>query len=290
MKRTLFLMLSVFLAAENVWAASADEELITPEIERAVAGSNQAMEESLQNMNRTLEKVMPEVAQTMSESMAQILGSLAPVMKAMEENGTFSKAASQMAREIEKNISEINASVLQNKTNAPARQMSGEKTPADNDIPSVLPGRQSVSAPQNAPDIPAERQNKNALHNRITAETDSRALKFTLEQDSELAAALTDYMDRLRGKTETAGLALRPLTGRDIPLSACIIEKINGSPFLICDCDKEKMTYLTGVTPDGFCLRLQTFGRSHKKEARKFAGGLPQNGGAAEKITLFPQN
>lgn len=59
-------------------------------------------------MNAAFEKVMPELARSMAQTMSQLLESITPVMQAMENNRTFSKASEQLSKDVARSVDELN--------------------------------------------------------------------------------------------------------------------------------------------------------------------------------------
>lgn len=105
MKRSLVLALSLIFASGT---AAAEERLINDDVEKALAQSSEQMNKSVEQMNAAFEKVMPELARSMAQTMSQLLESITPVMQAMENNRTFSKASEQLSKEVAKSVDELN--------------------------------------------------------------------------------------------------------------------------------------------------------------------------------------
>ena len=66
------------------------------------------MNKSVEQMNAAFEKVMPELARNMAQTMSQLLESITPVMQAMENNRTFSKASEQLSKDVARSVDELN--------------------------------------------------------------------------------------------------------------------------------------------------------------------------------------
>ena len=96
MKKLLF-ALTVFTAlSSNVRA----QEIFTPEVQKSFEETQAAMQKSVAEMDRQMQQVMPVVADSMAQMMQNIFKTVPPLMKSLEENRVFSKAAEQLNWEI----------------------------------------------------------------------------------------------------------------------------------------------------------------------------------------------
>ena len=105
MKHSLAFALSLMLVSGT---ALADDRLIGADVEKALEQSSAQMNKSVEQMNAAFEKVMPELARSMAQTMSQLLESITPVMQAMENNRTFSKASEQLSKDVARSVDELN--------------------------------------------------------------------------------------------------------------------------------------------------------------------------------------
>lgn len=105
MKHSLAFALSLMLVSGT---ALADDRLISADVEKALEQSSAQMNKSVEQMNAAFEKVMPELARSMAQTMSQLLESITPVMQAMENNRTFSKASEQLSKDVARSVDELN--------------------------------------------------------------------------------------------------------------------------------------------------------------------------------------
>ena len=105
MKHSLAFALSLMLVSGT---ALADDQLIGADVEKALEQSSAQMNKSVEQMNAAFEKVMPELARSMAQTMSQLLESITPVMQAMENNRTFSKASEQLSKDVARSVDELN--------------------------------------------------------------------------------------------------------------------------------------------------------------------------------------
>ena len=105
MKHSLAVALSLMLVSGT---ALADDRLIGADVEKALEQSSAQMNKSVEQMNAAFEKVMPELARSMAQTMSQLLESITPVMQAMENNRTFSKASEQLSKDVARSVDELN--------------------------------------------------------------------------------------------------------------------------------------------------------------------------------------
>lgn len=124
-------LFSLLLLSGTAFAA---DDLINADIERAMQKSNQEVLKSVDNMNKTLEKVMPELTQTMAQNLSQVLNSLTPVMEALEKNQTFSKASEKIAKDVAKSINELDIPNTKVDTDDNYLSVKGYKTENDQNL------------------------------------------------------------------------------------------------------------------------------------------------------------
>ena len=105
MKHSLAFALSLMLVSGT---ALAGDRLIGADVEKALEQSSAQMNKSVEQMNAAFEKVMPELARSMAQTMSQLLESITPVMQAMENNRTFSKASEQLSKDVARSVNELN--------------------------------------------------------------------------------------------------------------------------------------------------------------------------------------
>lgn len=105
MKHSLAFALSLMLVSGT---ALAGDRLIGADVEKALEQSSAQMNKSVEQMNAAFEKVMPELARSMAQTMSQLLESITPVMQAMENNRTFSKASEQLSKDVARSVDELN--------------------------------------------------------------------------------------------------------------------------------------------------------------------------------------
>lgn len=105
MKHSLAFALSLMLVSGT---ALAGNRLIGADVEKALEQSSAQMNKSVEQMNAAFEKVMPELARSMAQTMSQLLESITPIMQAMENNRTFSKASEQLSKDVARSVDELN--------------------------------------------------------------------------------------------------------------------------------------------------------------------------------------
>lgn len=103
MKATLFI-LSFFLTASTAMAQS--DELITPDIEKALQKSNEEMVNSVNEMNKTFEEVIPQITKSVENMMGNFLNSITPVIESIEKNQTLTKASKKISQEFQNTVQE----------------------------------------------------------------------------------------------------------------------------------------------------------------------------------------
>ena len=91
-------------------AFSREADINNAEMQKALQQTEQAMQQSAQNLNQTISKVMPEIAESMNKSLTEILGTFPQLFSAMEENRIFSKTSEQMLKELKASLDEMQIS------------------------------------------------------------------------------------------------------------------------------------------------------------------------------------
>ncbi len=91
-------------------AFSREADINNAEMQKALQQTEQAMQQSAQNLNQTISKVMPEIAESMNKSLTEILGTFPQLFSAMEENRIFSKTSEQMLKELKTSLDEMQIS------------------------------------------------------------------------------------------------------------------------------------------------------------------------------------
>lgn len=91
-------------------AFSQETDINNAEMQKALQKTEQAMQQSAQDLNRTIGKVMPEIAESMNKSLTEILGTFPQLFSTMEENRIFSKTSEQMLKELKASLDEMQIS------------------------------------------------------------------------------------------------------------------------------------------------------------------------------------
>lgn len=104
MKPTLFI-LSFFLSISSAMAQ--DNELLTPDIEKALQKSNEDMINSVNEMNKTFSEVIPQITQSIEATMGNFFNSITPVMEAIEKDQTLSKASKKLSEKFEDAVKQM---------------------------------------------------------------------------------------------------------------------------------------------------------------------------------------
>ncbi len=104
MKTSLFILSFLLTSAT---AMAQNDDLITPDIEKALQKSNEDMINSVNEMNKTFEEVIPQITKSVEEMMGNFLNSITPVMEAIEKDQTLSKASKKLSQEFENSVKQI---------------------------------------------------------------------------------------------------------------------------------------------------------------------------------------
>lgn len=102
--KPILIALSFFLMTSTTLAQ--DDELITPEIEKALQKSNEEMVYSVNEMNKTFEEVIPQITKSVENMMGNFLNSITPVIESIEKNQTLSKASKKISQEFQNAVQE----------------------------------------------------------------------------------------------------------------------------------------------------------------------------------------
>lgn len=228
--KTAFMLISSAIALQISSAAAQNNPMDTPEIRQAMQQTDAAMLRSVEEMNKTMEKVVPQLTDTMNKSLNDVLGSFPQLISAMENNKVLSKTSEQMIKELQNSLQQLNLTTdsynIQNFNN-----------------------KVSISGSQTHKDVD---------------------LDFLITQDPLAIALTREYIanstspNNVLYKTQK----ITTLNNREIPLENFKIENINGNIFLCLD--EKDYTFAIGNLGYNANVRILTAGSNRKEKARDF--------------------
>lgn len=229
-----FLVLAVLLLnSVPVWAQS--DEILTPEVQKALDETNLAMQKSAYQVDQAVQKIVPQLTESVSQMMNDIFKTLPPLMSAMEKNQVFSKATQEMNRQFQQSLQEVNKNI------------------------------------DNLPVPPAQQpQEANQFSISGSRNDNGNILSFVFSQDNKTLNTTRQALDyKTSPAPQNPDIQLVDINNQKIDVKKTRYEIIDGNKYIVFSPDSQN-AFITGNLQNQINLKVQTSGPDALKRAKQF--------------------